>query len=313
MESNPISVVIPLYNKELTISRAIKSIICQLSADDEVIVVDDGSVDLGRETIYKIYGSNKAIRVIQQQNQGVSAARNRGVEEATHPHVVFLDADDWWLPGFRARIAELIRKWPEALAWSVGHQRVSGSRQLVVNSGLSKDALLQGNEFIRQYGKFSGLINSSSVCVNKNTLISFGGFPVGATSGEDIYVWLRLALLGSIAFSPEPLVAIDRPIAVDLPEKARDTVGYHYRFFNDRNVIDRLTTNQRLAIKSFMLRNGLRQVAGSVAAGRRSKAISLAKWIASVVPSFWLLVIPMMLIPKPVYVFLFNRRHRLPA
>ena len=61
-------------------------------------------------------------------------------------------------------------------------------------------------------------------------------------------------------------------------------MGYHYRFFSDRNVIDRLTTNQLLAIKSFMLRNGLRQVAGSVAAGRRSKAISLAKWIASVVP-----------------------------
>src|SRR5690606_40050822 len=56
------------------------------------------------------------------------------------------------------------------------------------------------------YGRFSGVINSSSVCVKKQSLVELGGFPENITRGEDIYMWLRLALAGSIAVSPEPLV-----------------------------------------------------------------------------------------------------------
>lgn len=306
-----VSVVIPLYNKKRTILRAIESVMRELLPGDQVIVVDDGSTDGSAEEVRKRFSNVTSLWLVSQKNQGVSVARNRGVEESIHPYVVFLDADDWWLTGFRARIAELVRQWPCAMAWSVGHYRVDGARQVVIDSGLAKVKLMQGHEFIRQYGKFSGLINSSSVCVKKNALASFGGFPVGVTSGEDIYVWLRLALLGEIAVCPEALVAVERPLFISEVDKGRDKVGYHYRFFGESNVCDRLTREQYSAIKGFMMGNGLRQVAGLIGAGKRGEGFSCAAAIARIVPRFWLLALPMLLLPKAAYVYAYNKRHAL--
>lgn len=91
-----LSVIIPLYNKETEIKRSIDSVLNQEFSDFELIVVNDGSTDSSQVVVESI--KDERIKLINQPNGGVSAARNRGVEEAVGKYVVFLDADDKFLP-----------------------------------------------------------------------------------------------------------------------------------------------------------------------------------------------------------------------
>ena len=91
-----ISVVIPLYNKQAYVERAVASVLQSGYPAHEVIVVDDGSTDEGPRRVSAM--GDPRVRVIKQPNAGVSAARNRGISAATGDYVAFLDADDYWTP-----------------------------------------------------------------------------------------------------------------------------------------------------------------------------------------------------------------------
>ncbi|MCR5397379.1 MAG: glycosyltransferase family 2 protein [Lachnospiraceae bacterium] len=95
------SVVIPMYQSEKTIERAIRSVWNQSVYDEveEIIIVDDGSTDASSEIVKKLkLESNAKIRLIQTDNQGPSAARNTGLKESKSEYVAFLDSDDVWMP-----------------------------------------------------------------------------------------------------------------------------------------------------------------------------------------------------------------------
>lgn len=87
-----ISIIIPLYNKEKFIRSTIQSILQQDFQDFEIVIVDDGSKDNSAKIIKSF--TDLRIRLVQQRNQGVSAARNRGINEAQGDYIFFLDADD---------------------------------------------------------------------------------------------------------------------------------------------------------------------------------------------------------------------------
>ncbi|MBK8060984.1 MAG: glycosyltransferase family 2 protein [Gemmatimonadetes bacterium] len=93
-----VSVVVPLYNKEPYVRRALDSIAAQSFADFEVVIVDDGSQD-GSAAIAAGYPDSR-FRMIRQANAGPGAARNRGIAEAKGEWIAFLDADDEWLPDY---------------------------------------------------------------------------------------------------------------------------------------------------------------------------------------------------------------------
>ena len=92
-----ISVVIPLYNKEPIIEKSIRSVLSQDYDDFEVVVVNDGSTDRSAEIVKNIDDSR--VCLIEQENGGPSKARNTGVRNAKGEWIVFLDADDEFLPG----------------------------------------------------------------------------------------------------------------------------------------------------------------------------------------------------------------------
>ena len=98
-KSNMISIVIPLYNKAHTIVHTLNAVFKQEYQDFEVIIVDDGSTDNGVGIIQQHFHDNR-IRIFHQENQGVSVARNRGVEEARCEYVALLDGDDEWHPDY---------------------------------------------------------------------------------------------------------------------------------------------------------------------------------------------------------------------
>ena len=84
-----ISVVIPLYNKEKQIKRTLQSILAQTFQDFEIVIVNDGSIDNSIIEVEKVKDSR--IRLIHQKNAGVSAARNKGIEEAKYELIALLD------------------------------------------------------------------------------------------------------------------------------------------------------------------------------------------------------------------------------
>lgn len=96
MKTNPYySVIIPVYNVENNIKKCIESVLSQSFSDFELILVDDGSSDASGRICEKYAEKDERVIVIHQKNQGVSAARNRGLEEATGEYVVFIDGDDF--------------------------------------------------------------------------------------------------------------------------------------------------------------------------------------------------------------------------
>ena len=94
-----VSVIIPCYNREHVILRAIESVLKQTYDNVEVIIVDDGSMDKSYETIKKEYHDDERIIVIKQkENRGVAHARNIGINNANGKFIAFLDSDDEWKP-----------------------------------------------------------------------------------------------------------------------------------------------------------------------------------------------------------------------
>lgn len=115
-----ISVVIPLFNKRNCIGHTIRSALNQTVPCGEIIVVDDGSTDGGHRVVESIRDAR--IRLFRQENQGPSAARNKGIEAAQGDLIAFLDVDDEWKPWFLDSILRLWAKYPEAGAYAAAYE-----------------------------------------------------------------------------------------------------------------------------------------------------------------------------------------------
>lgn len=197
-----ISIVIPLYNKEDTIERAINSVLAQIVSDWELIVIDDGSTDNGPNLVKKF--DDPRIRLTTQTNAGVSAARNHGVQLAKADVIAFLDGDDYWASGHLASLAHLIGRFPQACIFATAYFNVSEGGQLCKTRLKDEDGR---SENIRILNYFSDACDvappvcSSAVAVSKNALTKIGGFPKGVKAGEDLITWARLACLGDVAYA----------------------------------------------------------------------------------------------------------------
>lgn len=95
MDKQLVSVIIPVYNAKKTIGRCIASVQAQTYKQIEIIIINDGSTDKSAQIIENISNHDKRIHFFTQKNQGVSAARNRGIKHATGNYIQFVDADDW--------------------------------------------------------------------------------------------------------------------------------------------------------------------------------------------------------------------------
>ena len=96
--SNKVSVIIPVYNVEKYLRQCIESILNQTLSELELICVDDGSTDSSLEILREYEKKDSRVKVLQQENLGAGAARNKGLKIATGKYLSFLDADDFFLP-----------------------------------------------------------------------------------------------------------------------------------------------------------------------------------------------------------------------
>lgn len=104
-----VSVIIPVYNAEKYLSRCLDSVFTQ-SGSYEVITINDGSTDKSLAILQEYAKKHSNLTIINQKNQGVSAARNKGLEVAKNKYVTFVDSDDWLEPDAFKRILKVIRK-----------------------------------------------------------------------------------------------------------------------------------------------------------------------------------------------------------
>lgn len=91
-----VSVIIPIYNMETYLPQCLDSIINQTLEEIEILCIDDGSTDSSEEILKSYSANDSRIKVVKQDNQGVSKARNRGINEAEGEYVIFMDPDDWY-------------------------------------------------------------------------------------------------------------------------------------------------------------------------------------------------------------------------
>ncbi len=197
-----ISVVIPLYNKEREIVRALDSVAAQTLAPREIIVVDDGSTD-GGAALAAAYSGTK---LVSQPNGGVSSARNNGAAAATGRYVAFLDADDQWKPGYIAEIARLMERYPGCGAYCTAFDVLSGDRLHPTRHPEAEGPL---EDFFRE-AMHGYICQPSATVVDREAMFAAGGFPPGMKIGEDLYFWIMLADRYRICFSPRPLVIYSR-------------------------------------------------------------------------------------------------------
>ena len=198
-EKNPlVSVVIPTYNRAWVIKEAVDSVLAQDYKDFELIIVDDGSTD-NTSDVLASYGED--VRVLFQENKGVSAARNRGVAEASGQLVAFLDSDDLWLPKKLSMQVEFFNKTPDALicqteeVWIRNGIRVNPKKRHKKPSGMIFEPSLA-----------LCLVSPSAVMIRRDVLDREGGFDETLPACEDYDLWLRLSSRFPVYLIEIPLI-----------------------------------------------------------------------------------------------------------
>ncbi len=195
-----ISVVIPLYNKAHTIERTLGSVLAQTFQDFEVVIVNDGSSDNGVDVIQD-FTQDPRVRVINQDNQGVSVARNEGVRHAKYEYIAFLDGDDEWLADYLLKMQEAIQKYPEAgMICGAGTVR-SGGREYVRLATKYEGQITEINFFENPHV----FVHTSATVVAKTAFNKTEGFPIGMKRNQDYALFFALALHSQTIYCGFPL------------------------------------------------------------------------------------------------------------
>lgn len=206
MNAPRVSVIIPACNAEHSLRQCIESVLGQLHNAIEVCVVNDGSSD-GTATVARSFGDR--IVYHEQENMGQGAARNRGLEIASGDYVAFLDADDYWLPGFLEKTVAFLDAHPDVVAVSCasltrmhdGSERV-GPACVADGSGPSSPLVL--DDFY-QFWAEQDHVRTGTVLVRRSVIEEAGGQCANLRISQDLEYWGYLATFGKWGFIPEPL------------------------------------------------------------------------------------------------------------
>lgn len=193
------SVIIPIYNSEATITNTLNSVINQTYKDFEIILVDDGSFDNTKKNIEAFFKNKNIIyKYIYQANNGVSAARNRGIKEAQGEYIAFLDSDDMWHPQKLEIVSNILENTSINILGHV-HTLENNFSNRYTSYTLKKVSFFK--LLIKNFA------TTPSVVIKKK---SCGYFDEKMRYTEDHELWLRLALKSEIYCFDLPLVLLGR-------------------------------------------------------------------------------------------------------
>ena len=202
-QTSDITVVIPLNNTSAEIARAVTSVLAQSMLPREIIVVDDGSTDGSGDIVEGI--NSPLIRLISQENRGVSVARNVGIEAATTKWVALLDGDDMWCADFLQTVVGLIENYPDCGAYGTSFYIENGEERVAADTPKAEGVVDFFAEAMQHY-----VLIPSAVVLRRDLVLKLGGFPEGMRLGEDQYLWTKIARASQVAFSPRRVAIYSR-------------------------------------------------------------------------------------------------------
>lgn len=197
-----ISVIIPMFNAEATICRALESVKNQkYGGSFEILVVNDGSTDQSAAVVeaYRAQNPQMNIVLIQQQNQGVSAARNTAMKVATGDYLALLDADDEWLPAKTAKQMAFLENEDIDFITSLWNDE-----RIVFPYSIDKQRGLVEINLKKLLLKITG--QTSTAIFKRKILSNTGCFDPAQRYAEDANFWMRISAHNKMYLLPESLV-----------------------------------------------------------------------------------------------------------
>lgn len=180
------SVIIPLYNKGLSILSSLDSVFFQTCDDYEIIIVNDGSTDDGPSKVQAL--QHPKVIFVEKENGGVSSARNVAANHANGRYLAFMDADDLWMPDYLSEMKKLINAYPDGGGYGADWIYRNELRQWAEQRPLPEGYLDYFTVSLSRVG-----LNVSATVMPRNTFFDLGGFDERLSRGEDLDLWFRLA------------------------------------------------------------------------------------------------------------------------
>lgn len=217
--------VIPLWNGEKFVRQALRSVELQSLTPDEVIVIDDESLDSGPRIVRDEF---PGFRLVTIENGGPGAARNHGVRVASSEWVAFLDADDEWYPWHLENLVRTLDLHPSCLFGSARSVFAVDRPSLTQSSQRRSESEASYFEVMKDDIR---AVNSSSTMVHRETFVAVGGCSA-EYAGEDLVGWIRMGLRTPVVRSdvvsvfvrrnPESIMGTRRRRLLEGVEKAVD-------------------------------------------------------------------------------------------
>jgi glycosyltransferase involved in cell wall biosynthesis len=276
-----ISVVIPTYNREPFVAKAVRSALNQSFQDREIIVVDDGSTDQTRAALQSY---RDRIQYIYQDNSGVSAARNAGVKAARGEWLAFLDSDDEWSAEYLSKQMKRAEEFPRVCMQTadcvfIGQDGRKNS-YFDMNGAAAE---FKGEDYLFVREPFSFVIRHGpwqvgSTIIRREAIMKAGLFDTSLRISEDLDLMARVAQQGPFGMIREALVSVYRREeaiesltnqAKDNPIQARESDERIYvklariqtLKYTERKALNRVMSANRRAIGNLLLMNGRRKEA----------------------------------------------------
>jgi glycosyltransferase involved in cell wall biosynthesis len=193
-----VSVILTTYNRGWVLREAIDSVLAQDFRDFELIVVDDGSTD---DTGQLLDAYDQDLIVLRQSNQGVSAARNRGIAAAGGRLVAFLDSDDLWLPGKLTRQVAFFSSNPAAV--------INQTEEIWIRNGVRVNPKTRHHKLsgmIFEQSLALCLVSPSAVMIKRSLFDEVGLFDEELPACEDYDLWLRISWRYPVHLIETPLI-----------------------------------------------------------------------------------------------------------
>lgn len=226
-----VSVIIPFYNRSAWLIEAVYSVLSQTYTDFEIIIINDGSSEVFNP--FDVFDDERIVYV-EQENSGPATARNVGINRAQGKYIAFLDADDLFLPSKLEIQVRCMEGNPDIALSHTGYTKITGNGEFIENV---------------DSGQFNGVvypkiithcpIATPTVMVRRDVLSSLR-FVEDARVGEDIMLWISIAMISKIIGIKEPLskvrihgsnAALDPEIQLDANLKIIE-----YAVKNDKNL-----------------------------------------------------------------------------
>lgn len=224
------SVVIPLYNKQDSITVTLQSVLAQTYTNYEIIIVDDGSTDDSAniaEITLREYSECTPdcvleSRVICKKNGGVSSARNKGIQEAKYEYIALLDGDDVWDEHYLEEQVKLIHDFPNAKMWGVNYADICNGDILSYHQGVADDYRGYVNNYFGT--KHGDLFWTSAIVLKKDIAEYVDLFDERMAYSEDMDLWYRIILNAKVVFYNKVLAYYNK----DAENRAEQNFHAHF-------------------------------------------------------------------------------------